>query len=132
MRILQRFAALTVVTVLLLQSLQGSGVMCTGHSATPHRGAAAHVMMQGDAGALAHRSALMTGSDTSPDSRSDECPDRETPRSCSTMATCAAMAALPSFEASAYSSPDEGGVIVTRLASPPLVQRAPELPPPRA
>lgn len=70
-------------------------------------------------------------SGTMPSHRGD-CPDREAPRACVTMTACATAAAVPSFTIVAMSPQLHEDVAAPPRAWPPLVTRAPELPPPRA
>lgn len=162
MQTVRRLTAWLTTAVLLLQALQGSGVLCMAHpsdrptlSRVSHAGhdiraglsrmgAASDgdaMGMSHDAGAAASRSARASGADPQPlakgmpsdiPSRHGNCPDRESPRACSTMTACATAAALPTFTMVAVAPEPDAGVVAAHLTQPPPITRAPELPPPRA
>lgn len=158
----RRFMAFLTTVVLLLQSLQGSGLLCMAHPSG--RSTLSRVSLAGDdvqsgssrmdggshdaAMAMSHGDAVPTARsaraiDADPQSLSQDtpsnmpshrgdCPDRESPRACVTMTTCATAAAVPTFTVVAMSPRLHADVVAARLTQPPLVTRAPELPPPRA
>jgi hypothetical protein len=153
---LRRLTAWVTTALLSLQSLQGSGTLCMTHgddaaamsrvapAPTAHRGGA-------DLGRATsghrHGTSLATTAERGPGAPPDafvpssaegapmthhgECPDRESPRACASMSACAVVAALPGVPVIANATAAATRVIAMRLTQPPLVTRAPELPPPR-